>query len=76
MAKAKTKQEQNVAKWKAAFEEINRHCLKANGGYRESFTPLAPENAEYYAEQIWNMTGEGEEMSEQECLDLAKAICR
>lgn len=49
------------------FDQINRDAP-------EESVPLAAANVEYYAEQLWNITNEGD-LTEAECLRIAQEIC-
>jgi len=55
----------NVRYWFDLFTEINNECDESE------YVPLS--NVEYYTEQIWNLTGEGD-LSIEECEEIAFKI--
>lgn len=57
-----------VKDYKEMFETINKTCRPSER------VPMTPANVDYYAQQIWNMTNEGD-LPEKECMLIAKHVC-
>ena len=57
-----------IRRWHTLFKRVNADSP------RSERVALIPENVEYYATQLWNLTNEGD-VSKTRCRRIAEAIC-